>query len=76
MLDRKTPPRLTVDLTDSQAAGLGRIQWGMRKPLFHTIINQLNKAMDTADPGRLLERLSLANSIEGYIYESFCASTC
>lgn len=54
MLDRKTPPRLTIDLTDSQAAGLGRIQWGMRKPLFHTIINQLNKAMDTADPEKVV----------------------
>ena len=54
MLERKTPPRLTVDLTDEMAAGLARIPWGMRKTVFHMLIFQLNKMMDRADPTQVV----------------------
>jgi len=54
MLERKTPPRLTVDLTDEMAAGLARIPWGMRKVVFHVLIMGLNKMMDRTDPEKVV----------------------
>lgn len=57
MDDRKTPPRLTVDITDEQKAGLDRIEWGMRKVLFHHIIDQLNLLMDKGDPTQVISAI-------------------
>jgi hypothetical protein len=37
----KTVPRLTVEITEQQQEGLKKLKWGLRKPLFHTIIDQV-----------------------------------
>lgn len=47
---RRTPHRLTVDVTDEQWEGLCRIDWGMRKLVFHRFIDKLNLVMDAAEP--------------------------
>lgn len=39
-------PRLSVDLTEEQYKGLSRIPWGLQRPLFSAIIDDLNSLMD------------------------------
>ncbi len=45
--ERPTPPRLTIDITETQSRGLSRhLEHGMRKILFGLIVDDLLRLFD------------------------------
>ena len=44
--DKANRPRLSIDLTDEQYTGLTRVPWGLMRPLFSAIVDDLNSLMD------------------------------
>ena len=44
--DKGCRPRLSIDLTEEQYSKLSRVPWGLMRPLFSAIVDDLNELMD------------------------------
>ena len=53
-------PRLSIDITEEQSKGLSVLEFGMRKQIFHLIIDDLLKLFEKHSPvliiGAMLEK--------------------
>jgi len=62
MSDKFYVPRLSIDITEEQAKGLSVLEFGMRKQVFHLIIDDLLALFAKHSPGIVIGAL-LAKSI-------------
>ena len=60
MSEKPYTPRLSIDITEEQNHALGVLDWGMKKQIFHLIIDDLISLFNKHSPGivigALLER--------------------
>lgn len=54
MANTKYQPRITLDITREQAEALKQIPWGLKKPLFDAVIDDLITALQTNKIGYVI----------------------